>query len=267
MIDVNTGRSRAARASKTPSSRPTSRPPARSCASCACATSAASSSSTSSTWRSEEPRGGAGDAGGRARHGPHQDLRGRALAPRPGRDDAAEHHRRRARHPDTNLPDCHGKARILSEETMALSVERRLRVQVAQARRPRPASSRSTAASPSASAARRLKQLEKETGRRVFLEGSALPVDASASLAEGRPSTCRGSASRERGPGDRGRARVHADLQPAGRRGYVTGTWSSWRAAEHLGQASPGADHESDADRRDRGPRVGTRRAGGGGAA
>ena len=41
----------AARASRTPSPRPTSRPPVRSCASCVCATSAASSSSTSSTWR------------------------------------------------------------------------------------------------------------------------------------------------------------------------------------------------------------------------
>ena len=51
----------------------------------------------------QEPRDGAGDARGRAGDRPHQDLRGRALAPRPGRDDAAEHDRRRARHPDARL--------------------------------------------------------------------------------------------------------------------------------------------------------------------
>ena len=41
---------------------------------------------------------------GRARDRPHQDLRGRALAARPGRDDAPEHDRRRSRHPDQDLP-------------------------------------------------------------------------------------------------------------------------------------------------------------------
>ena len=40
---------------------------------------------------------------GRAGDRPHQDLRGRALASRARRDDAAEHHRRRARHPDARL--------------------------------------------------------------------------------------------------------------------------------------------------------------------
>ncbi len=57
----------------------------------------------------QEPRDGAGDARGRAGDRPHEDVRGRALASRPRRDDAAEHDRRRARHPDARLPDLSGQ--------------------------------------------------------------------------------------------------------------------------------------------------------------
>ncbi len=80
---------------------------------------------------------------------------------------------------------CQGKARTLSEETVALSVERRLRVQS------RRSGAKACLVELSAGVAerlsgRRLKELEKETGRRIFVEGSsALPVDSFKILAEG----------------------------------------------------------------------------------
>jgi ribonuclease G len=84
-----------------------------------------------------------------------------------------------------SCPACLGKARVMSDETAALMVERRVR---ALARR-------STAAAwlievNGAVAERlggaRLKRLEKETGHRVFFEGGAsLPVDAFRVVAEG----------------------------------------------------------------------------------
>ena len=51
-----------------------------------------------------QPRGRAEGAAQGARRGPHEDLRGRDLAARPGRDDAPERHRRRARDHDQALP-------------------------------------------------------------------------------------------------------------------------------------------------------------------
>ncbi|HTX68642.1 MAG TPA: Rne/Rng family ribonuclease [Thermoleophilia bacterium] len=82
-------------------------------------------------------------------------------------------------------PTCQGRARVLSEETMALSVERRVR---ALARKSQAkawlievnggVAERLTGA--------RLKLLEKQTGRRVFLEGgSTLPVDSFRVISEG----------------------------------------------------------------------------------
>jgi len=84
-------------------------------------------------------------------------------------------------------PACLGKARVMSDETMALNVERRVRT-LAQ---------RSTAEAwlievSGAVAERlsgdRLKKLEKQVGRRVFFEGGAnLPVETFRVLSEGVP--------------------------------------------------------------------------------
>ena len=84
-----------------------------------------------------------------------------------------------------SCPCCQGKARTLSEETVALSVERRLRVQS------RRSGAKACLVELNAGVAerisgRRLKDLEKETGRRIFVEGSsALPMDSFKILAEG----------------------------------------------------------------------------------
>ena len=58
-----------------------------------------------------QPRRGAQDAAQGARRGPHEDLRGRDLAARPGRDDAPERHRRRARDHDQAVPDLRRRGR------------------------------------------------------------------------------------------------------------------------------------------------------------
>ena len=50
--------------------------------------------------RQDQPGGGAGGSGGRARSGPHQDLRGGDLAAGPGGDDPAERHPGAARDRD-----------------------------------------------------------------------------------------------------------------------------------------------------------------------
>ena len=52
-----------------------------------------------------QPRRGAEVAAQVARRGPHEDVRGRDLAARAGRDDAPERHRRRARDHDPAVPD------------------------------------------------------------------------------------------------------------------------------------------------------------------
>ena len=58
-----------------------------------------------------QPRRGAEDAAQVARRGPHEDLRGRDLAARAGRDDAPERDRRRARDHDQAVPDLRGRGR------------------------------------------------------------------------------------------------------------------------------------------------------------
>jgi ribonuclease G len=84
-----------------------------------------------------------------------------------------------------SCPCCSGKARILSDETMALDTERRIRN---LARR---STANAWLIEVNAGVAERLagdrvKRLEKQIGRRVFFEGSAgLPVDTFRILAEG----------------------------------------------------------------------------------
>jgi ribonuclease G len=82
-------------------------------------------------------------------------------------------------------PTCQGKARVLSDETMALSVERRVRALA------RKSQSKAWLIEVNAGVAERLngarlKRLEKLTDRRVFLEGgSSLPVDSFRVISEG----------------------------------------------------------------------------------
>jgi len=82
-------------------------------------------------------------------------------------------------------PTCSGKGRVLSEETMALSVERRVRALA------RKSQAKAWLIEVNAAVAERLngprlKRLEKQIGRRVFLEGgSALPVDSFRVVSEG----------------------------------------------------------------------------------
>ena len=83
-------------------------------------------------------------------------------------------------------PHCEGKARVLSHETMAMTVERRLRRHVGET------AAEAMLVEVNAGVAERLQQtgrvkgLERETKRRFFLEGSrSLPVDAYRILAEG----------------------------------------------------------------------------------
>jgi ribonuclease G len=81
---------------------------------------------------------------------------------------------------------CQGKARTLSEETVALTVERRLRVQSRRSGAKACLVEVNTGVAERLVAGGRLKKLEKETGRRIFLEGSSsVAVDAFRFLAEG----------------------------------------------------------------------------------
>ncbi len=80
----------------------------------------------------------------------------------------------------------------------------------------------------------RLKRLEKQTGRRVFLEGGAgLPVDAFRVISRGHASrTCRSSASRcARARRSRSSSSSASPTALATRSATSTGTWSSSRAA------------------------------------
>ena len=82
-------------------------------------------------------------------------------------------------------PTCSGKARVLSEETMALSVERRVRALARKSQAKAWLIEVSGGVADRLSGAR-LKRLEKQLGRRVFLEGgSALPVESFRVVAEG----------------------------------------------------------------------------------
>jgi len=83
-------------------------------------------------------------------------------------------------------PLCQGKARIMSEETIALGVERRLRDLASKSAANAFLIETNRTVGERLTADGRLKQLEREIGRRVFLEGSiALPIEAFRVLTEG----------------------------------------------------------------------------------
>ena len=117
-------------------------------------------------------------------------------------------------------PACQGKARVLSEETMALSVERRVRALARKSQAKAWLIEVNGGVAERLSGAR-LKRLEKQTGRRVFLEGGVgaagrlVPRDLGGQpRARARSSAC---PVREGQEVD-GRARVQPHLQPARRR-------------------------------------------------
>ncbi len=84
-------------------------------------------------------------------------------------------------------PSCLGKARVLSAETMALSVERRLR-NLARRSQAKSWLIEINGDVVERLSGDRLKRLEKQTGRRIFFEGSSgLPIDSFRLLAEGAP--------------------------------------------------------------------------------
>ena len=88
---------------------------------------------------------------------------------------------------------CQGKARTLSEETVALGVERRLRVQSRRSGAKACLLEVNAGVAERLTAGGRLKALEKETGRRIFLEGSSsVAVDAFRILAEGSAEQVKG---------------------------------------------------------------------------
>ena len=84
-------------------------------------------------------------------------------------------------------PACLGKARVMSDETMALNVERRVRTLAQRS----PAKAWLIEVSGGVAerlSGERLKKLEKQVGRRVFFEGGAnLPVETFRVLSEGVP--------------------------------------------------------------------------------
>jgi len=84
-------------------------------------------------------------------------------------------------------PACLGKARVMSDETMALNVERRVRTLAQRS----PAEAWLIEVSGAVAerlSGDRLKKLEKQVGRRVFFEGGAnLPVETFRVLSEGVP--------------------------------------------------------------------------------
>jgi len=85
-----------------------------------------------------------------------------------------------------SCPNCQGKARTLSEDTVALTVERRLRVQSRRSGAKACLVEVNAGVAERLATGGRLKALEKETGRRIFLEGSSsVAVDAFRFLAEG----------------------------------------------------------------------------------
>ena len=83
-------------------------------------------------------------------------------------------------------PACEGRARVLSNETMALTVERRLRRHVGETTAAAMLVEVSAGVAERLAAGGRSKRIEKETGRRFFFEGSrSLPVDTYRIIAEG----------------------------------------------------------------------------------
>ncbi len=82
-------------------------------------------------------------------------------------------------------PACQGKARVMSDETMALNVERRVR-SLARRSQGQAWLIEVSGAVAERLSGDRLKKLEKQIGRRVFFEGGAgLPVETFRVLAEG----------------------------------------------------------------------------------
>ena len=82
-------------------------------------------------------------------------------------------------------PACLGKARVMSDETMALNVERRVRTLARRSQAPAWLIEVSGSVAERLSG-ERLKKLEKQIGRRVFFEGGAgLPVETFGVLSEG----------------------------------------------------------------------------------
>ena len=84
-------------------------------------------------------------------------------------------------------PACLGKARVMSDETMALNVERRVRA-LARKSQAKAWLIEVNGAVAERLSGDRLKRLEKEVGRRLFFEGGAgLPVETFRVLSEGTP--------------------------------------------------------------------------------
>src|SRR5665811_2136709 len=82
-------------------------------------------------------------------------------------------------------PACLGKARVMSGETMALNVERRVRT-LAQSSPAKASLIEVSGGVAERLSGDRLKKLEKQVGRRVFFEGGAgLPVETFRVLSEG----------------------------------------------------------------------------------
>jgi ribonuclease G len=82
-------------------------------------------------------------------------------------------------------PACQGKARVYSEETVALSVERRVR-DIAKGSNAKAMLVEINQGVAERFTSERLKLLERETGRRIFMEGSqTLPVDHFKLICEG----------------------------------------------------------------------------------
>ena len=162
-----------------------------------------------------------------ARRGPHEDLRGRDLAARPGRDDAPERHRRRARDHDQAVPGLRRRGR---RQVRGDDRDRgRARTCATWSTRPattarRPTCCASTRASPrwfTADGARELHALEDETGQLLPLRGlrgpAARPLRGDAWRARARRSS-------EHAVPFRAGEEVHVDIvEPhmynAGRRG------------------------------------------------
>ena len=139
-----------------------------------------------------QPRRGAEGAAQGARRGPHEDLRGRDLAARPGRDDAPERHRRRARDHDQAVPGVprRGRRQVRGDDRDRVRAPPAPHGQGGRRRTaPRPTccgSTRSVTAWFIADGARELHALEEETGRYFHFEGSeGLPLDHFAVTMEG----------------------------------------------------------------------------------
>ncbi len=83
-------------------------------------------------------------------------------------------------------PVCEGKARVLSAETMAITIERRLGDHAAETQAKALLIEVNTAVAERLVGGGRIKRLERNTGRRFFLEGSKLlPIETFRIVAEG----------------------------------------------------------------------------------